>query len=80
MVKHYKSLQNKIMIDDGGIAYFPFDQDTEHNFCYSQMISSMLTRVGQFQVCVSDFFHLLNFGVCYREKNEKIFKIFLEHS
>ena len=43
MVKHYKSLQNKIMIDDGGIAYFPFDQDTEHNFCYSQMISSMLT-------------------------------------
>ena len=31
------------------------------------------TRVGQFQVCVSDFFHLLNLGVCYREKNEKIF-------
>ena len=30
-------------------------------------------RVGQFQVCVSDFFHLLNLGVCYREKNGKIF-------
>ena len=33
-------------------------------------------RVGQFQVCVSDFFHLLNFGVCYREKNEKKIYIF----
>ena len=42
MVKPYKSLQNKIMIDDGGIAYFPFE-DTEHNFCYSQMTSSVLT-------------------------------------
>ena len=38
------------------------------------MIVIMVIRVGQFQVCVSDFFHLLNFGVCYREKNEKIFK------
>ena len=37
------------------------------------------SRVGRFQVCVSDFFHLLNLGVCYREKNEKMFKIFLEH-
>ena len=33
----------------------------------------MWVRVGQFQVCVSDFFHLLNFRVCYKEKNEKIF-------
>ena len=31
------------------------------------------TRVGRFQVCVSDFFHLLNLGVCYREKNGKFF-------
>ena len=30
-------------------------------------------RVGRFHVCVSDFFHLLNLGVCYREKNGKIF-------
>ena len=33
-----------------------------------------LVFVGRFQVCVSDFFHLLNLGVCYQEKNGKIFK------
>ena len=36
-------------------------------------VLALMIRVGRFQICVSDFFHLLNFGVCYREKNEKIF-------
>ena len=40
------------------------------------MIVIMVIRVGQFQVCVSDFFHLLNFGVCYRGKMRKNFKFF----
>ena len=40
---------------------------------FEDVFEGVTSRVGQFQVCVSDFFHLLNFGVCYREKNEKIF-------
>ena len=40
--------------------------------CYG--LPALPNRVGRFQVCVSDFFHLLNLGVCYREKNEKNFQ------
>ena len=43
--------------------------------CSPTLLDDLLvsTRVGRFQVCVSDLFHLLNLGVCYREKNGKNF-------
>ena len=43
---------------------------------FEDVFEGVTSRVGQFQVCVSDFFHLLNFGVCYRGKMRKIFKFF----
>ena len=40
---------------------------------YDDLLRTLHVRVGRFQVCVSDFFHLLNLGVCYREKKRENF-------